>query len=269
MIANGVSLDTYAYNIRTRTGRYNTPARRGKNVEVPARHGAIFTPGKKFGPQAVALPMWVIGADEDGNVPRDGTTRELFETNLTRLLRIFTADTVELIDDMHDGTSRRIVGQVLDVIAPDLDAGGTRAELGISLQCAAAFWEDVEERSATRTGTGLWLPVEFRDASAPMDDLTVRFAAPCTNPQVTNINGVYVAYNAALSGTHWVEINCADWTVTGGGGLTASYSAIDHQGDPRWFVLEPGDPTPECTFSQTAGTTGTVTLTGRRKHAIG
>lgn len=269
MIANGVDLNTYAYNIGSRTGRYNTPARRGKNVDVPNRNGSIFTPGKKFGPNTIALPMWVIGADEDGNIPFDGSMRELFTDNLTRLLRIFTANTVELIDEMPDGTTRRITGQVLDVIAPNVTAGGTRAELGISLQCAAAFWEDVDDRTAVKTGTGLWRPIEFRDASAAMDDLTVTFTAPCTNPRLTNSAGVWVEYDAVLNSTKWVAINCADWTVTAGGGLTANYAAVDHGGDARWFVLEPGDPTPECTFTQTAGTTGTVALTGRRKHIIG
>lgn len=268
MIVNGIDLNTYAYNISTRNGRYNTPPRRGKNTEVANRHGAIFADGKKFGPQTIALPMWVIGADEDGNVPLDGTMRELFTYNLERLIRIFTSNTVELIDEMPDGSTRRIVGQVLDVIAPDITAGGTRGELGISVVTAAAFWEDTEERTATKTGTGLWLPIEFSDASAPMDDLTVRFTAPCTNPQLTNSAGVWVAYDAVFTGSQTVTINCADWSIIGSG-ITPDYAALDHHGDPRWFVLEPGDPTPECTFSQTAGTTGKVSLTGRRKHMIG
>lgn len=269
MLANGFDLDTLAYNVASRSGRLQTAPRRGKDAEVSSRHGSIFTPGKKFTGATIPLKMWVVGADEQGLVPRDGTMRERFQANLDRLLRIFGSDTVELIDPMPDGSRRRIVGQVLDTIAPDVQAGGTRAEFAVSLTCAAAFWEDVEEVSAARSGTGVWDVVPFRGATAPMDDLTVRFTAPCTNPRFTNTKGVYVAYNAALSSSQWVQIDCATWSVTGGGGLTASLAAVDHGGDARWFVLEPGDPTPQVIASQTAGSTGGFALAGRRKHKTG
>ena len=265
MLANGVDLDTMAYNVGSRSGRLQTAPRRGKNAQVPARHGSIFTPGKKFDSNTVVLNMWVLGADVEGNVPRDGTMRQLMQEHLDRLLGIFGADTVELIEPREDGSRRRIVGQVLDVIAPNVQAAGTRAELGISLVCASAFWEDTELVTATRSGTGEWRLLPFQGANAPMDDCLVRFTAPATNPQLTNSRGVWVAYNAALSSAQWVEINCATWEVTGGGGLTANKANVDHAGDARWFVIEPGDPTPTVTASQTAGTTGGFKLTGRRK----
>ena len=274
MFANGVNLDTYAYNVATRTGRTRTAPRRGKNIEISQRHGAIPTPGKKYGANTVILPMWVIGADEDGNVPRDGTMRALFQHNLDMLLGIFAANEVELVDVMPDGSVRRIVGEVLDVIDPDIQAGGTRAQFSVSVQAFTAFWEDTETVTATKTGTGLWHVTALQGATAPMDDQLVRFDGPCTNPRLTNIDGIYVAYNAVLSGTQWVAINCADWSITTGGGLAVSYipgTGLDHAGDARWFVLtpQPRDPIPRCTFSQTAGTTGKATLTGRRKWLIG
>lgn len=269
MFANGVDLDKLCYNVASRSGRLQTAPRRGKNVDVASRHGTVFTPGKKHTGAVIPLKLWVVGADELGRVPRDGTMRELFQANLDRLLNIFSADTVELIDPMPDGTRRRITGQVLDTISPEVQAGGTRAELGISLTCAAAFWEDVDPVSAYRSGTGIWDVVPFQGATAPMDDLVVRFTAPATNPRVTDSKGVWVAYNAALAGTQWVDIDCSNWTVAGGGGLVANIAAVDHAGDARWFVLTPGDPTPQVVTSQTAGSTGGFTLTGRRKHRAG
>jgi hypothetical protein len=139
-------------------------------------------------------------------------------------------------------------------------------EFGITLTCQSAFWEDVDQVTASKSGTGVWDVLPFQGATAPMDDLLVRFTAPATNPRLTNTKGVYVAYNAALTGSQWVEINSATWSVVGGGGLTASLAAVDHAGDARWFVLEPGDPTPQVTASQTAGSTGGFALTGRRKY---
>jgi hypothetical protein len=269
MYANGVNLATLGYNVSTRAGRLQTAARRGKNHEVAARHGGIHTPGKKFTGATVVLPMWCVAADEDGNVPRDGTMRDLVQAHLDRLLGIFGADQVELVSPMADGSRRRITGQVLDAIAPTVQAGGTRIEFAVSLVCASAFWEDVDQVSSSRSGTGLWEVLPFQGANAPMDDLLVRFTAPCTNPRLTNPRGVYVAYNAALTSSQWVEINCSTWAVAGGSGLTANLANVDHAGDARWFVLEPGDPTPRVTASQTAGSTGGFALTGRRKYKTG
>lgn len=266
MFANGINLDTLGYNVSSRAGRMQTAPRRGKDLDISSRHGSLFTPGKKHTGATVVLPIWCVAADEDGRVPRDGTMRELVQAHRDRLMRIFGADTVELVDPQPDGSRRRITGQVLDAITPTVQAGGTRIELPISLTCADAFWSDVDPVAASRSGTGVWEVVPFQGATAPMDDLVVRFTAPCTNPRLTNPSGVFVAYNAALNSSQWVQIDCSTWSVTGGGGLTASYSAVDHAGDARWFVLDPGDPTPRVVASQTAGSTGGFALTGRRKY---
>jgi hypothetical protein len=266
MWANGTNLSTLGYNVSSRAGRLQTAPRRGKDVDIAARHGTVYTPGKKHTGCTVVLPMWCVAADEDGQVPRDGTMRELVMAHRDRLMRILGDDQVELVDPWPDGSMRRITGQVLDSITPEVQAGGTRIQFAVSLTCSSAFWEDVTAVSASRSGTGVWDVVPFQGATAPMDDLVVRFTAPCTNPRVTNIKGVFVAYNAALTGSQWVEINSATWSVVGGGGLTASLAAVDHAGDARWFVVEPGDPTPQVVASQTAGGTGGFALTGRRKY---
>lgn len=269
VLANGVNLATLGYNVSSRGGRMQTAARRGKNVEISSRHGAIHSLGKKFGGCTVVLPIWCVAADEDGRVPRDGTMRELVQSHVDRLLGILGADQVELISDMPDGSRRRITGQVLDSISPTVQAGETRIELPMSLTCAAAFWEDVTPVSASKTGTGIWEVLPFQGANAPMDDLLIRFTGPSTNPRLTDKTGVFCEYNAALTGSQWVEINCATWSVVGGGGHTANLANVAHGGDARWFVLEPGDPIPQVTASQTAGSTGGFALTGRRKYKTG
>jgi hypothetical protein len=270
VIANGIDLDTLAYNVSSRTGRLSTPPRKGKNIDIPGLDGAVFTPGKRHAGNTIILPMWVVGADEEGLIPTSGTPRERCLDNLDRLRRLFTADTVTLIDQGPDGARRTITGQVLDVIDPTSQAGGTRATFSVSLVCAAAYWEDVDALAETKTGTGLWDVLAFENATARMGELAVTFTGPSTNPRLTSASGIYVAYNAVLTGSQWARIDCKTWHIDTGGGLTVSYApgtGLDHGGDPRWFVLEPGDPTPRCTYSQTAGTTGSTKLTGRRKYA--
>lgn len=268
LTANGIDLSTLAYNVASLTGRLTSPQRRGKDIEVPGRHGAIRTPGKKFAANTVVLPMWVIGTEEDGDVSNGVTNQELLHDNVDRLVRLFSTDTVELVYTPPGGTARRISGQVMEAIDFSSQAGGTRAEFAVALSVAGAFWEDVAQVVANKTGTGVWAVAEFTGATAPMDDTLIRFTAPATNPRLTSPSGVFVAYNAALSSSQWVEINCATWEVVGGSGLTASYSALDHGGDPRWFVMDPGDPVPQVTASQTAGSTGGFRITGRRKYMV-
>lgn len=268
LFANGIDLSTLCYNVSSLTGRWTGPPRRGKDIDVSGRHGTVRTPRKKFSAGTVVLPMWVLGCDGDGQVPADKRSQEVIYDNIDRLSRLFSSDTVELVHHLPTGSVRRITGQVMDALDLSSQAGGTRAEFAVTLVTSDAFWEDVDPVVATRTGTGLWDVVPFSGATAPMDDLVAKFTGPSTNPSLTSPSGVYVAYNAVLTGSQSVSINCELWTVVGTG-FTASYSAVDHGGDPRWFVLEPGDPTPRVTASQTAGSTGVFSLSGRRKYLFG
>jgi hypothetical protein len=268
LFANGIDLSTLCYNVSSLTGRWTGPPRRGKDVDVPGRHGTVRSPRKKFTSGTVVLPMWVLGCDENGEVPSDARSQEVLYHNIDRLTRLFASDTVELVHYLPTGSVRRITGQVMDAIDLTSQAGGTRAEFAVSLVTASAFWEDVAAVAATRTGTGLWDVVPFSGATAPMDNLVVKFTGPATNPRLTNPSGVYLAYNAVLTGSQSVSIDCNTWLPTGTG-ITASVASVDHGGDPKWFVLEPGDPTPRVTASQTAGSTGVFTLSGRRKYLVG
>jgi hypothetical protein len=268
LYANGVDLSNLAFNVASLSGRWTTPQRRGKDIDVSGRHGTIRTTGKKFTAGTVVLPMWVVGANEDGSIPHNVTSQEVVHDNIDRLTRLFSADTVKLVHVLPDGSSRQIVGQVIDAIDFSSMAGATRAEFGVTLTTAGAFWEDTDVVTATRTGTGVWDVLPFAGATAPMDDLIVKFTGPATNPRVTNPSGVYASYGAVLTGSQSISINCATWALVGTG-ITPSYSALDHGGDPRWFVMEPGVPVPKVTASQTAGSTGVFSLSGRRKYMVG
>jgi hypothetical protein len=267
LTVNGVDISTLAYNVSDMTGRWTTPPKRGKDIDVPNRHGVVKTPNKKFSSGTVVFPMWVVGANPDGTIPSDTTSRKLIRSNIDLLTRIFCRDSVTIDFTASDGSVRRIIGQVLDAIDPTAQAGATRAEFSVSIVVHSAFWEDVEVVTSSKTGTGSWSVTEFGGATAPMDDLEVSFTGPATNPRLTNPFGVYVSYNAALTGSQTVKINCATWSPTGIN-ITPSYSAVGHGGDPRWFVLEPGDPIPSVTASQTAGSTGVFGLAGKRKYLI-
>lgn len=87
--ADGRPLSTYAFNVRNRSAGWKVPGRRGENQVVPGRSGSIPL---EYGPSedgAVSLEMWAVGADLDGELPVDKTSREQCLANLDLLTRIF------------------------------------------------------------------------------------------------------------------------------------------------------------------------------------
>lgn len=267
MTANGYDITNLAYNCKSLSGRWTTPPRRGKDIDVPGRHGVVRTLGKKYSSGTVILEFWVNGCLTDGTLPVDKDVFKQRSKNIDKLVRIFSADTVVLVHTLPDGSQRRVTGHVVDAIDLSSLAGGSRAEFQVTLTVWSAFWEDVSTVTESKTGTGVWNVSAFTGATAPMDDLLVKFTGPSTNPKILSSSGVYVLYGAALTGSQSVSINCADWSMSSVG-FTYSYSALQHVGDPRWFVMDPGDPIPQVTVSQTAGSTGVFQLTGRRKYMI-
>lgn len=268
--ANGVLLNTLAYNIRTLSGRLTTPGKRGGNVAVPGRHGAIRTPGKRFDQGQVVLSMWVVGADVDGLVPVSGPARARLFEHVDMLTRLFGGDTVELVHTLPDGSQRRTVGEVTDTIDFTTTAAGSRAEFAVALTVPGAFWTDPADVTATYTGTGTWQPAEFGGATAPMDELAVTFTGG-TNPRITS-GGVWVQYSAVLAAGQSITLDCATWQLTGGGGLVPDHSRVEHSGDARWFVLAPGlgaSDVPEAVVSQTGVGAMSTQLVGRRKYLTG
>lgn len=268
--ANGVTLNTLAYNIRTLSGRLATPARVGGNIPVPGRHGAIRTPRKRFGQGQVVLSMWVLGADTDGHAPASGPARARLLENVDMLVRVFAAELVELVWTLPDGTARRLSGEVTDVIDFTTAAGGSRAEFAVTLSVPGAFWTDTAPVSAAFTGPGSWDVTEFAGATAPMDDLVVTLTGG-SNPRV-ECAGVWVEYGHVFAPGESVTLDCGSWGLAGGGGLVPDLTRVRHGGDLRWFVLTSpaGDPTPVVTVSHTggAGAVG-VELSGYRKYLTG
>jgi hypothetical protein len=82
---DGVSLQTYAYNISSWGGdRQAPPPLRGDNFVLPQAPGATWYP-KVPDSRTMSLGMWVEGCNPDGSVPEFGDRRRLFEDNWSML----------------------------------------------------------------------------------------------------------------------------------------------------------------------------------------
>lgn len=90
--ASGVSLHTHRWAITTKAGtRAAVPSRRGENVQLPFRIGAIQT--KKYKDQRVlSLPMWVSDVDENGNKNGAITREEQLQDNWNALMKLLDTE---------------------------------------------------------------------------------------------------------------------------------------------------------------------------------
>lgn len=277
LAANGVVLNTLAKNVESLTGRLSTPARRGENRTVSGRSGRIRS-RKRFDQRTVVLPMWVQGCDDDGRIPSNSSEAAQLFRNVDELTRLFAADSVELVHTLPDNSARRIVGEVVDVI--DFTATQGLAKFSVALVCPEPFWEDVNQTYQTVAGVGSFQLNYFAGSTAPIEDATVRFNGPCSNPKISTVvdgREVSVTIAALIGYGQWVQLDSKLWKLSRSSVIANGNTVdIDHVGDPRWLVLPTsasGGAGPTITVSETSGasTVGDMrtTINGRRKYMVG
>lgn len=242
---DGVSLQTYAFNITTLGGdRLAPPGLRGDNLVVPAAPGRRFMP-KVVDSRTITLGMWVIGANEDGSVPSSSSAK--FDENFRKLRRLLWTPNREVIL-----TKRFYVDGVLKTASAKAQfAGGlspsmnqrARAVFTVDLFLADPYFYGAEQVQTLSTGS--------QTVSIDGDDMTraVRFTVdgPRKNVKIRNSTlNVDVEYHGDLNTGDNVNISVKDFTsVTDPSGMDPfrSVGSIRHSGDPFWFLLQDGDNT--------------------------
>lgn len=263
---NGVSLSTWAYLAPGVSGLFTTPARRGSNVTVPGRHGAIRVQ-KRFEPNDVVLPLWINGAQPDGSIPGGSTAAEQWYLRRDELLRELYAESLLLEFTRPDGSARSAYAEVSDVLEFDRARMVPTAQVNIGLTVVDAFWSDSLAVFETITGaSGVTQTLDaFAPATAPMSDLTLTFG-PCNNPQVS-VGDVFVKYDGVISAGRQLVIDTGSWTV--GSGTGAAWSPdprqIEFGPGPRWLELDPSAAL-DAQFTHTGGGSATCTISGRRRY---
>jgi Phage tail protein len=277
---DGVVLNTLAYNIESTTGRLKTPPIRGDNVQVPSRHGSIFSSTKMYDEGSIVLPMWVRGCNPNGSIPYTSSEREEFFKNIDMLTSLFSSKR-RLLDLRHklpDGSVRQAMVEVRDVIDFSNESYSPMGKFSVILNMPEAFWKDVADVTSTNTiavsGANLELD-EFIGATAPMEDLSFTITGPVTNFKMSATeNGVAISpelsfqYAGAIAATKSLTVNCATWALTAVG-FSPVYSNVTHKGSARYMVVMP-DALPRIKVEGTALTgASAVSVTGRRKFLIG
>lgn len=267
---NGVSLDTYAYMLTDISGIMSTAPRRGSNVTVPGRHGAIRTP-KRYDPAELVLPMWVVGALPDGSVPTDSTAAEEFFKRRDELLLILNSGTLLLEYTRPDGTSRSAYAELVETLEFARIGAGPEAKVSAALSLFEGFWFDTDPVSQTITGTtGVTETLTaFEGATAPMADLTLTFTGAVNNPQLNLAGGnAFVKYNGVVAAGRQLVIDTAAWQVSPGTGTiwTPDLRQIEFAPGPHWLELDASAAPFEVEFVHTGGGSATCSISGRRRY---
>ncbi len=285
---DGVSLQTYAFNIATLGGgRMTPPPVRGDDITVPFRPGSIWMP-KVPDAKIITLAMWVTGANEDGTIPVAGNMRRQFDTNwrklrqllwnprrqflLTKRFWVLEADLTAggmVVDDLpRSGAYRLLSASAEATFAGGLEpsmTGPGRAAFTVDLKLATPYFfsAPIDINFSLTTGTGL--PGPNRTVTILGDDRTmaigVDFVGPLTGPKIENsTDGVWMTYATSLLSAQIARIGVWDFDarhdVAGANTKAAGY--VQHDGDPFWLFLEPGSNALHLTAT---GGTGTAKLT--------
>lgn len=268
--ANGVDLRTILRNVESLSGALRAPARRGSNIVVPGRHGALKTQRKRYDVGELILPMWVKGANPDGTVGTEDTQLTRFYEQIDLLTQLFHSDTVVIDHTLPDGSVRRAVCELLEPLEWERNpASPLFGRVSVALTIPGAFWSDTTNRTQTvslTTGQSVTLS-QFAGATAPMDELMVTFG-PGNNPELGQ-GGIFVAYDGIIAAGRTLVVNTTTWTLTGTGGLVVDYSKLRHGGEARWFTLHPQSGGPEVALLHTGGGSMQVTIVGPRKYLTG
>lgn len=271
---NGVVLNTLAKNIESLTGRLRTPGKRTTNVTVPGRHGTLRTAVKLFDENILALPMWVIGGDDDGKIPVGQTDRRLLFSNIDTLTRLFLGSQT-VLDVRHtlpDASVRQCFGDVLDVIDFTTESADPMAKFGVSIVMADPFWYDlttITQDVLPANGTTASFS-SFGGATAPMDKLLFRLTGPWNSPILTFSDGSWLAIDVNIPAAATVTVDCSTWTLTSSGVTTILANLRRSTTTARWATVPPTSGPLVVNLAGASRTTATaLRVQGRRAFLVG
>lgn len=260
---NGVSLQTYAFNITTWGGDLQAPPPlRGEDQKIPFRPGVLLQP-RIPDSMTRTFNMWVIGADEDGNIVP--SRRAEFERNYKKIRALFWngGEPVTIKKRWRDyGSSviREAVGTAIfaDGLAPAMQ-GSQRATFSVAMFFADPFFYGDEETipfnavaTATTTATIL--------GDYETTDISLEFSGARNNMRLTNVTrGIWLNVQRDLASGSKIVVDVDDWTAvqnpTGTPVNVIRY--VTHFGHKFWMSLKPGSQ--QLRISSTSGA-GAATL---------
>lgn len=265
---DGVSLQTFAYNVVSKESGMAPPPMRGDNITVP------FAPGQTWvrkvpDARTITLQMWVQGSNIDGTVPNDAQMKKKFEENARWIRKLvwkprqqltltkqFWLPTAELTAAGVSTTSLTKVGnyalytatakaEFIGGFDPSM-TGAARAVFEIDFYLADPYFYSPEiSRGIAGTFTVL--------GDDRTHNVSIELVGTRTNPVVRNTTlGTELRYNGAVATGETLTVDVKNFTAQITGSATRNgIGSVVHSGDSFWLPLEAGSNT--LTFSSTAG----------------
>lgn len=275
--ADGVQLNTYAYNISAFT--LGTPGLRGSTTRLPMRSGSMPRYNRSYEPGLFGLSMWILGCNADGTIPSTWTAqRAVFETNRSLLMSMLCkqSSTILFTKTLHDGTvirSRAL--PTPDSVEMATQMAMLRGEFTLTYELVDSFWEEETQRTVNATA-GATLPkvvelTNYEGSTAPLEDALITVNGPITNPKVTDTeSGSWVQYTGTVSlGATWTLDSGAFTSKVGAADVRANTS---HGGHARFIYIPPRNglgSVPVVTLTGSGGGSATqVTVAFRRKFLL-
>lgn len=285
---NGQRLDTYAFNIETKTGWASSPATRGSNAVVPGRSGSIVQKNKTRQDGEFSLRMWISSDTSSPTAPEPNLspdTRYLrWRENYDRLLSIFdsTYGLLDVRQTYPGGRVRQAICEMNGATDPAM-FGSLYGRVSIVLSIPGVYWRDlgvVGDASVSGGAAALNGNVNmavFAGMTAPLDNAILEVNGPTTNPRFTDTRtGHYVELRRELPANSTWRLDCG--TMRSTYNPTAAFdpaAAVSVTADtvavgahlPRLFTVSPplvygGAPEVRVTSTNTAG--GVARIMGRR-----
>jgi hypothetical protein len=270
---DGVVLNTLAKNIESLAGRLRTPARRTANLTVPGRHGQVRVATRMFAENVLALPMWVIGGDDDGKIPAGQTDRRMLFSNIDTLSRLFlgTSGALDVRHTLPDGSIRQCFADVLDAIDFTTESADPMAKFGVSLVMADPFWHDLNYITQQVQANGATASFSsFAGATAPMEKLRFKLTGPWNSPVLTFSDGSWLAVDVNIPAGATVTVNSDTWTLTSTGVTTILANLRRSSPTGRWATVPPSSGALVVTTAGASRTTATQLETyGKRAYLVG
>lgn len=270
-------LNTAAWNVTTKTGRYSLPSTRGDNVTAPSARGQEFVGNKPIDSGLWALSMFILGAYQDGTAPPSGSAkRDTFDKNFEKIVQqcVNLARPITLYAWQPDGSVRTTQASCLGSnasIDPTLTMGGRRAELTVPFDILSGVWCDYYVQTIVGVPGSSWandslvLP-GLVGGTVDIEDSIIIVQGPITNPRVADpFTGTWVQYSGSLSSSQSWIIDTAEWTSKVNG--VSVLSNTSHFGYPKFLLISAGTafrpPSVTLTGSGTGGTTNIIVKAAR------
>lgn len=243
---DGVSLQTFAWNIRTLGGtRGGVPSFRGENRETAFRRGAEWRP-KVPGQRTLSLAMWVQGSDANGNPPSGRSEKAQYTENLRALQALFWQDearqvtlTKRWLDTTDVVRSASALVEIGGTMDPDM-AGPLFSAVMVDLLMADPFFYGAETTATLAVGTPQTVTP---GGNAMTHRVNLEFNGALTNPVLTNTTpnpDVWVKAGTTVAAGGKVTLDCDMYTAVRASDSANLIGAITHSGARHWMPLAKG-----------------------------